>query len=48
MNALSHLLTRSVPLGFRRGEVTAPKMPTMGGPRHDGNHLDQIEAALDA
>jgi hypothetical protein len=42
------LLERSIPMGFRPGEATVAEMLTMGGPRHDGVHLDQIEAALDA
>lgn len=42
------LLARSIPFGFRPGEATVGEMLSMGGPRHDGNHLDQIEAALDA
>lgn len=41
-------LERSIPLGFRPGEATVGEMLTMGGPRHDANHLAQIEAALDA
>jgi len=42
------LLQRSLPLGFRPGDATVAELLVMGGPRHDGNHLDQIEAALKA
>ena len=42
------LLGRSLPLGFRPGDATVAELLVMGGPRHDGNHLDQIEAALRA
>ncbi|MGE3960372.1 MAG: maleylpyruvate isomerase N-terminal domain-containing protein [Dehalococcoidia bacterium] len=42
------LLARSIPLGFRPGDATVGELLLMGGPRHDGNHLDQIEAALRA
>jgi hypothetical protein len=42
------LLARSIPLGFRPGEATVAAMLTLGGPGHDGNHLDQVQAALDA
>ncbi|MDA1010137.1 MAG: maleylpyruvate isomerase N-terminal domain-containing protein [Chloroflexi bacterium] len=41
-------LDRSIPLGFRPGDATVAEMLVMGGPRHDNNHLDQIEAALKA
>ena len=44
----SVLLERSIPLGFRPGDATVAELLVMGGPRHDGNHLDQIEAALKA
>jgi len=41
-------LARSIPLGFRPGDATVGELLVMGGPRHDGNHLDQVEAALKA
>ncbi|MCK9496087.1 MAG: maleylpyruvate isomerase N-terminal domain-containing protein [Dehalococcoidia bacterium] len=41
-------LARSLPLGFRPGDATVAELLAMGGPRHDGNHLDQVEAALKA
>ncbi len=41
-------LARSIPLGFRPGDATVAELLAMGGPRHDGNHLDQVEAALKA
>lgn len=41
-------LERSIPLGFRPGDATVAELLVMGGPRHDGNHLDQVEAALKA
>ncbi len=44
----SALLDRSIPLGFRPGDATVAELLVMGGPRHDGNHLDQVEAALRA
>lgn len=44
----SVLLERSIPLGFRPGDATVAELLVMGGPRHDGNHVDQIEAALKA
>ncbi|MCK9485816.1 MAG: DinB family protein [Dehalococcoidia bacterium] len=40
------LLQRQVPLGFRPGDASVGDLLVMGGPRHDGGHLDQIEAAL--
>ncbi len=40
------LLERVIPLGFRPGEASVADLLVMGGPRHDGNHLDQVEAAL--
>lgn len=42
------VLARSLPLGFRPGDATVAELLVMGGPRHDNNHLDQIEAALKA
>jgi len=33
-------------LGIRPGEAPASDMMLRGGPGHDNNHLDQIEAAL--
>lgn len=41
-------LARSIPLGFRPGDATVAELLVMGGPRHDGNHLEQVEAALRA
>jgi len=41
-------LEKSIPLGFRPGEATVAQLLTMGGPGHDNNHLDQVEAALRA
>ena len=41
-------LARSIPLGFRPGDATVAELLVMGGPRHDGNHLEQVEAALKA
>lgn len=41
-------LARSIPLGFRPGDATVADLLVMGGPRHDGNHLEQVEAALKA
>lgn len=41
-------LGRSIPMGFRPGEAQVAEMMVMGGPGHDNNHLDQIEAALKA
>lgn len=40
------LLGRMLPLGFRPGEAAVADMILRGGPGHDGNHLDQIEAVL--
>ncbi|MQC25812.1 MAG: hypothetical protein DWG77_05615 [Chloroflexi bacterium] len=42
------VLERSIPLGFRPGDATVAELLVMGGPRHDNNHLDQVEAALRA
>ncbi|GMU40068.1 MAG: hypothetical protein AMXMBFR23_09340 [Chloroflexota bacterium] len=42
------VLTRMLPFGFRPGEAAVAEMMAMGGPRHDHNHLDQIEAAVKA
>lgn len=39
---LDHPLT----MGVRPGEMPASDMMLRGGPGHDSNHLDQIEAAL--
>jgi len=41
-------LEKSIPLGFRPGEATVAQLLVMGGPGHDNNHLDQVEAALRA
>ncbi len=41
-------LARSIPLGFRPGDATVAELLVMGGPGHDGNHLEQVEAALNA
>ncbi|MEX1022038.1 MAG: maleylpyruvate isomerase N-terminal domain-containing protein [Dehalococcoidia bacterium] len=41
-------LERRIELGFRPGDASVGELLTMGGPRHDGAHLDQVEAALGA
>ncbi len=41
-------LERRLAFGFRPGDASVAEMLVMGGPRHDHNHLDQIEAALKA
>lgn len=41
-----HILDALLPLGFRPGEAAASDLMLRGGPGHDGNHIDQIEAAL--
>ena len=41
-------LARSIPLSLRPGDATVAELLLMGGPRHDGNHLEQVEAALKA
>ncbi|MBM4411191.1 MAG: hypothetical protein FJ037_07710 [Chloroflexi bacterium] len=40
------ILDAMLPLGFRPGESAASDLMLGGGPRHDNNHIDQIEAAL--
>lgn len=40
------VLDSMLPLGFRPGESAASDLMVGGGPRHDNNHIDQIEAAL--
>lgn len=42
------VLARMLPFGFRPGEAPVAEMMALGGPRHDHNHLDQIEAAVKA
>ena len=50
IEALDHVddATLQTPLaqGFRPGDAPVADMILRGGPGHDGNHLDQIEAAL--
>lgn len=50
--ALQHVdddtLAMQIPLGFRPGEAAVADLMMRGGPGHDGNHLDQVEAALEA
>ena len=33
-------------MGFRPGTILVANMILRGGPGHDGNHLDDIEASL--
>jgi len=40
------VLEKMIPMGFRPGEVAVGEMMAMGGPRHDHNHIQQIEDAL--
>ena len=40
-------LATMLPMGFRPGEAAVVDMMSMGGPRHDNGHIDQIEAALE-
>ncbi len=40
------ILEAMLPLGFRPGESAASDLMLRGGPGHDNNHIDQIEAAL--
>ena len=40
------MLGRMLALGFRPGETSVGDMILRGGPGHDQNHIDQIEAAL--
>lgn len=40
------VLDAMLPLGFRPGESAASDLMLRGGPGHDNNHIDQIEAAL--
>lgn len=48
--ALDHVddatLAKMLAQGFRPGEAPVADMILRGGPSHDGNHLEQIEAAL--
>ncbi|MEX2228027.1 MAG: maleylpyruvate isomerase N-terminal domain-containing protein [Dehalococcoidia bacterium] len=39
-------LAQEIPMGFRPGDIAVADMTLRGGPGHDGNHLDQVEAAL--
>jgi len=39
-------LAKEMPQGFRPGDAPVADMILRGGPGHDRNHLDQIEAAL--
>ena len=41
-------LAQEIPQGFRPGEIAVAEMIARGGPGHDNNHLDQVEAALNA
>lgn len=40
------MLERMLPIGFRPGETSVGDMILRGGPGHENNHLDQIEAVL--
>lgn len=40
------ILDYPLPLGIRPGESPASDLMLRGGPGHDNNHIDQIEAAL--
>jgi len=40
-------LAQVLPLGFRPGEAAVADLMSMGGPRHDHGHIDQIEVALE-
>ncbi len=40
------ILDTMLPFGFRPGESAASDLMLRGGPSHDNNHIDQIEAAL--
>ncbi|TAJ16463.1 MAG: hypothetical protein EPO65_13215 [Dehalococcoidia bacterium] len=40
------VLDYPLPLGIRPGESPAIELMLRGGPGHDNNHIDQIEAAL--
>ena len=42
------LLATEIAMGFRPGEIAVADMILRGGPGHDSNHLDGIEAALGA
>jgi hypothetical protein len=52
IEALRHVddatLEQQIALGFRPGEIAVSDMMVRGGPGHDQNHLDQVEAALKA
>ena len=41
-------LAKMLPQGFRPGESAVADQILRGGPGHDANHIDQIEAALGA
>jgi hypothetical protein len=40
------VLDHPLPMGIRPGDIPASDMMLRGGPGHDNNHIDQIEAAL--
>ena len=40
------LLGKEIEMGFRPGTILVANMILRGGPGHDGNHLDDIEASL--
>ena len=42
------LLATEIAMGFRPGEIAVADMILRGGPGHDSNHFDGIEAALGA
>lgn len=39
-------LDTMLPFGFRPGEASVGEMITLGGPGHEGRHLDLVEAVL--
>jgi hypothetical protein len=40
------VLERRLPVAFSPGELSVAEFIVVAGPRHEGNHLDDIEAAL--
>jgi hypothetical protein len=40
------ILERRIPVAFAPGELSVAEFIVVAGPRHEGNHLNDIEAAL--
>jgi hypothetical protein len=41
-----HILERRIPVAFAPSELSVAEFIVVAGPRHEGNHLNDIEAAL--